>query len=63
MVLVMIELSKLTNSNVGRRVRWFHGYLHESYLAARGARIFIVDGEVIGGRAARKVLAYSSIRV
>ncbi len=45
----MIDLPKLTETDVGRRVQWIAGYLHEGYLATWDSRLLIVDEEAIGG--------------
>ncbi len=46
----MIDLSKLTESDVGRRVHWMDVNLHEGTLVTWNTRQLIVDEEVIGGR-------------
>ena len=46
----MIELSKLTQSDVGRRVQWLDEYEHEGYLATWDTRLLIVDEDLEGSR-------------
>ncbi len=54
----MIELSKLTESDVGRRLHWMDVYLHEGLLVTWGTKLLIVDEEVIGGRGSKSLRVF-----
>ncbi len=54
----MVDLSILTETDVGRRVKWLDEDAHEGYLVTWNTRQLIVDEKVIGGRGRKSLRVF-----